>query len=119
MSRVIAISFNNDDYEKIESKAKEKGLTVSSLCSQTIINSFNLDDDRLKLEKELKSRISSINSNKEFTMKELFNKEEWMKFSKSSKLSVGRLLKDNPSNFNLIFSGKNSSNVSLYKKMRY
>jgi hypothetical protein len=83
--KTISIGFTNDEYSKILKLAQDEGISISQYIKSKIIpNEFN------EKYKELMQKALKRESNTVFTIKELWEPDEWEKISRGVKLSLGK-----------------------------
>lgn len=116
----ITMRVSDNIYKKLNDEAKSKNLTLTDyLLSNSIPNYL---DDVLTVAMVLE-RVSSLKSDKEFTIPSLFTDNEWNNFKPGSRISTGRLffqeLKKNSGNLQsqVEFLKKNSANLAIYRKL--
>jgi hypothetical protein len=77
--------FSNDEYSKISKSAQNEGFSISQYIKSKIIpNEFN------KKYKDLIQKVSKLDLNKYFSIKDLWKPDEWDKISRGVKLSLGK-----------------------------
>jgi hypothetical protein len=83
--KTISIGFTNEEYSKILKLAQDEGISISQYIKSKIIsNEFH------EQYKELILKVSKLKSNTSFTIKELWEPDEWDKISRGVKLSLGK-----------------------------
>lgn len=115
-NKKISINLTAVQYQQINNLSKKNGQTITdwviSHLPITQENNLNLNT--------IKKEIDKLKVSEKFSLPSLFG-DEWVKFSKRSRLSMGRLFfnkVDSGEIDNIIFIGKNSANLAFYKKTR-
>lgn len=116
MKRKISISVTEEEYKEISVIAESLNLTVTDY----ILEKLNLKSrKKLKLNlREVLARLPKI-PDKEFSLPELFTKNEWSNYTKGSRLSAGRAffraVTKLEKTIKVKFLKKNSANLAIYK----
>jgi hypothetical protein len=83
--KTISIGFTNEEYLKILKLAQNEGMSIAQYIKSMIIpNEFN------KQYKNLIQKIINLKTNTVFTVKDLWEYDEWDKISRGVKLSLGK-----------------------------
>ena len=85
MTKVVQVSFSEEDYMYINKVANDKGITVQMLIKQSVLPRREYDEAFEKLI----DMISKLEPEEEFTIRELFS-TEWKRLTKGTRLSLGR-----------------------------
>lgn len=119
----VTLRLPKGSLQRIKNQATKEGLTVTDYILSNTDPDYSSEDNILELSDILK-RIDLVKKDKPFSLKSLYEKNEWESFSIGSRISTGRLfyqsydkglydLKDK-----IEFIGKNSANLTEYKKIR-
>jgi hypothetical protein len=99
--KTISIGFTNEEFSKIFDLAQIEGMSIAQYIKSKILsNEFN------KKYKVLLQNLLQIETNRIFTVKELFKSDEWDNISRGVRLSLGKHFFKNVKN-------KNIKNVSI------
>jgi hypothetical protein len=83
--KTISIGFKNEEHSKILKSAKNEGMSIAQYIKSMIIpNEFN------EQYKKLIQKIINLKPNTIFTVKDLWEPDEWDKISRGVKLSLGK-----------------------------
>ena len=81
----VTIGFTSEEFYKIQKWAQERGVSIAQyIKSKVVPNEFDLRYD------ELLQKVNQLESGKEFSIKELWEKNEWDCISRGVRLSLGR-----------------------------
>jgi protein tyrosine phosphatase len=116
MSKTISLTVSDDQYEFLSKAADASNMNIPTYIRNEL---FKLDSNHIDIDLLFRQKISELDIGDTFTIKQLML-NEWSEFSKSERLSFGRLLKfnNNYKNYGLKFVGNNSSNLAVYKKVK-
>lgn len=116
----ITLRVSESTLKKLQDQADDKNLTLTDyLISQSLPEHIN---DIVTVDKVI-SKLSSKKSGDVFSIRDLFSNNEWINFTRGSRISTGRLFFQtyDKNQFNLQssikFLGKNSANLAFYKKI--
>lgn len=116
----ISIRVTEEQYNKIAELSSKDGVTMTEfiLTKCEVIN----EEQDLTVASVM-SEIEKLPKDKEFTIRSLYSYNDWINFSKRSRLSVGRTVYnyiDKHDNTELSkiaeFVGKDSSNTAIYRR---
>jgi hypothetical protein len=81
----VTIGFTSDEFSNIQKFAQEQGISIAQyIKSKVIPNEFDVRYE------ELLQKVDRLEHNKEFSIKELWEKDEWDCISRGVRLSLGR-----------------------------
>ncbi|MCI7107127.1 MAG: hypothetical protein MR945_04520 [Agathobacter sp.] len=93
------VTLTNEDYEKLSGKAKEMNLSVTAFAGQIIAEALNKGQTKATSTKspaELNNIVTAALFRKsvgeEFTIRGLFNEDDWMTMSRSEKAVAAKIL---------------------------
>jgi len=115
--RKVCCKITHKQYLKIKELAKNDNCTMNDY----FLKKLGLDNDR-KDKVNLTDILERLPLKKdtEFSLPSLFKIEEWMSFTKGSRISVGRAffayITRSDNNIKIQYLQKSSSNLAIYKK---
>ena len=113
-SKVVQISLSENEYNYVNEKAANEGLTVPLFIKSVILS----DTEFGKRFDELKRRVRDVPVNNKFSIKSVFG-SEWFNISTGTRLALGRAFyKQVGSSFisNVTILDKDSANTQWYRK---
>lgn len=116
MAKRVQFVLTDDEYEQLKAIVAQKGVTISKYVKDKVMpkeDSFEL------VWNEFSEKLEKYPAQTEFCVAQILSYERWDTLDKSTKLSIARLFNKNVTNGeykNIIFIGRSSTNVSLYKK---
>lgn len=83
--KTISIGFTNEEYSKILKLSKNEGMSIAQYIKSIITpNEFNEEY------KNLLQKVINLKPNTVFTVKDLWESDEWDKISRGVKISLGK-----------------------------
>lgn len=82
----VTIGFTNEEFLRIQELAQEQGVSIAQYIKSKVIISNEFD---LRYE-ELLQKVNQFEQGKEFSIKELWETNEWNCISRGVRLSLGR-----------------------------
>lgn len=116
MSFRVQFVISDDEYKQLKEIAKSKGISISKYVKDKV---FEREDSFQDIWEEFKERLDAFPPNVEFDVSTIMSQDRWHTLDKSSKLSLAKLLSKNVASrefSNVVFVGRSSSNVSIYRK---
>lgn len=116
----ITLRLSDDILKKIQSLADGENLTVTDYLLSKAVPEYI--EDILTVDKVL-DKLDLKKKDERFSLKDLFEKDEWESFTTGSRISTGRLFyqayEKNLYNLKnrIKFLGKNSANLAIYEKL--
>lgn len=117
MAKRVQFVLTDAEYEQLQAIVADKGVTISKYVKDRVMpkeDSFEL------VWNEFSEKLQNYPAQTEFSVAQILTDERWDTLDKSTKLSIARLFNKNVSNGeykNVVYIGRSSSNVSLYKKI--
>ncbi|MDR1445046.1 MAG: single-stranded DNA-binding protein [Treponema sp.] len=112
--KTISIGFTNEEYSKILKSAQNEGMSVAQYIKSMIIpNEFN------EQYKNLMQKIINLKPDIIFTVKDLWEPDDWNKISRGVKFSLGKHFYNNVETKNIdnvIIKGFCVSGIMCYIK---
>ena len=109
--KTVSISFTNDEFTKIQKIAQKEGVSISQyIKSKVLPNEVSL------IYKELLQKVKKLKSGEEFTIKNLWEQDEWDNIPKGIKLSIGKYFYKNAKTNNVIINGFGKAGIMCYIK---
>lgn len=117
MAKRVQFVLTDAEYEQLQAIVADKGVTISKYVKDRVMpkeDSFEL------VWNEFSEKLENYPVQTEFNVAQILTDERWSELDKSTKLSIARLFNKNVSNGeykNVVYIGRSSSNVSIYKKI--
>ena len=117
MAKRVQFVLTDAEYEQLQAIVADKGVTISKYVKDRVMpkkDNFEL------VWNEFSEKLQNYPAQTEFSVAQILTDERWDTLDKSTKLSIARLFNKNVSNgeySNVVYIGRSSSNVSLYKKI--
>ncbi|MDR1596282.1 MAG: single-stranded DNA-binding protein [Treponema sp.] len=115
--KTISIGFTNAEYLKILRLAQNEGMSIAQYIKSMVIpNEFN------EQYKKLIQKIIDLKPNTVFTVKDLWEPDEWDKISRGVKLSLGKHFYKNVESKNIVnikIKGFGISGIMCYIKKSF
>lgn len=117
MAKRVQFVLTDAEYEQLQAIVADKGVTISKYVKDKVMpkeDSFEL------VWNEFSEKLENYPVQTEFNVAQILTDERWSELDKSTKLSIARLFNKNVSNGeykNVVYIGRSSSNVSIYKKI--
>jgi hypothetical protein len=112
--KTISVGFTKEEYLEILKLAKIECVSISQyIKSKVIPNEFN------EKYNDLKQKVLKLKPNTTFTVKSLWQFDEWEKIPKGIKLSLGKHFYKNVEEgniYNIIITGHDTYGIMCYKK---
>lgn len=119
----LTIRFTEEELKAVEVAALKKGQTMTSYVKNIILENVGIygsssNDLTLTM---IDQKASLLKPEELFSIKGLFELDDWIEFSKKSRLSMGRLFFKNTEEGGLFhgkyeFVEKGSSNLAIYRR---
>ena len=108
----ISILLTEQQYQELVTISKEHCLTITDL----VLSKLPITQEKKITLSDVLEKIKNIPPG-DFTIPSLYAKDEWINFTKGSKLTVGKqFCKEVATLENIEFLGKNSANLAIYRK---
>ena len=110
----LSINFSDQQYLEIKELAKEGNKSITDW----IISNLPISQQNKLVLQEIENRVSKLPP-RDFSIPDLFSKEEWVKFTVGSRLVEPKQFYKKVLNSmipNVTFIGKTSANLALYSK---
>ena len=118
----FTIRIPNKVLNNIKQSAAEENLTITDYIISKSDPSYIEDQNLLQIHSILK-KIDLVPEGVLFSLKSLYDEDQWIKFSRGSRIATGRLFfkyyDENVDGLQnkIKFIGKNSANLAQYKKI--
>lgn len=108
----ISILLTEQQYQELAAISKENCLTITDL----VLSKLPITQEKKIRLSDVLEKVKNMPSG-DFTLPSLYTKDEWINFTKGSKLTVGKQFYKEIANLkNIEFLGKNSANLTIYRK---
>jgi hypothetical protein len=112
--KTVSIGFTNEEFSEIQANAQKENVSISQYIKSKVIS----NETSFKYE-ELLQKVKKLNSGDEFTIKKLWEPDEWDNIPKGVKLSIGKYFYKNVKSEkvdNVIIKGFGKAGIMCYKK---
>ena len=112
--KTFSIGFTNEEFTKIQALAQKEGVSISQYIKSKVIP----NETSLKY-RELLQKVKKLKPGDEFTIKKLWEPDEWDNIPKGVKLSIGKYFYKNVESEmidNVIIKGFGKAGIMCYKK---